>query len=526
MKGLNHDNIFLSWLGYCLAVLLTILVINTANADVVIDYNYAGTPTEQRLNQMGVRTQNGQAVINKQQIQAFTEANAPKQSASTTLNGTHTDSYGNKTPVNVQTQTTLPKTDTYAKAGAALMGAQVAGGAMQAQGSAIGNALANGEYGQAAQYGVLGVLEGLKGLGNSLLGGGISGVEAAIDGYKKGKTPTTPAEAAAFAAAGKALNAAEQGKAFTPVVAGQKVLWLQNQSYKNFYYNVKEGEVSYKFPNNDSTVIVYVNGTAVATITGWLNICGFIDVTSSNINTINAQIAAQAASAIPAQSFVLTADETAAAIAPLLQQMLNDTKANHKELINALWRLGALSKDNTQTKVVGTTQQNTFLSAPYTPVGSQQAQQTKIVVAPDGTVTTSVVARPDLAANTSQAPTRQEVGTQSSTQTERPAKEGSTAEAPDICAKNPNSLMCMDMGNADYEDPIIPENKIDLDIKPANIFNDNATCPPPATFNVLGQTYAVEYTPMCNFAAGIRPMMILIGIITALTMCYNAVREL
>ena len=251
-----------------------------------------------------------------------------------------------------------------------------------------------------------------------------------------------------------------------------------------------------------------------------------VTLTAANKPTYEQLFAQQRANFKP-EDFLLSEQETAAIIEPLLNQLLQDTNANHKELLNALWKLGALTKDNTQTSVLpNSTTNNTFLSAPYTPAGTSQAQQTKIVVAPDGTTTVSTVPRPDLAANTSQAPTRQEVGTQANTQTERPVKEGSTAEAPDICAKNPNSLMCMEMGNADYEDVVIPEKKIDLDISPANIFNTNAICPPPVQFNVLNQTYDFEYTPMCNFAEGIRPIMILIGIIAALSMCYSAVKEL
>lgn len=295
---------------------------------------------------------------------------------------------------------------------------------------------------------------------------------------------------------------------------------------------VSGGNFILKMPKYNSFRIDYSNGAWVMFLDGKAYYSSSeqfggsgVIVKNENFASLSEQYAAQFPTLNP-KDFLLTESEAAEAIAPLLEKMLKDQNANHKELLNALWGMGALSKDNTQTQVMGTAEQNTFLSAAYTPAGSQQAQQTKVVVAPDGTVTTAVVPRPDLAANTSQAPTRQEVGTQANTQTERPAKEGSTSEAPDICAKNPNSLMCMEMGNADYEDPIIPENKIDLKFEPSSIFKSDASCPAPKPFTIMNQTYAVEYQPMCDFALGARPMIIALGIVLAMGMAYATVKEL
>ena len=531
----RNDRLFLSWARLCAAIFVVVVAIatSTAKADIppAIEHGIAGTPTEQKLIKGGWNPSNNTLNPTKAK-ETFTTGNAAKQTASTDLKGHHPDSYGNKTPVNVNTQTTLPKTDTYAKAGAAYMGAAAVGGALNAEGGRMGEAIGAGNYGEAAQYAIGGLLEGLKGLGNSVTGGAISGAEAVIDGYKKGKTPTTPAEAAAYAQAAKALSKAEEYAAFTPLGPNDKrVLEMVSANctsgcpYVTTYAKIPQnttGSPTLEQVSSESWNVV-LGGKVYGQIK--YGGAGIVDVTSSNKAQINASLMGAAGNITP-ESFLLTADEAANAIAPLLQQMLNDQNANHKELLNALWGMGALSKDNTQTQVMGTTQQNTFLSAPYTPAGSQQAQQTKVTVAPDGTVSTSVVARPDLAANTSQAPTRQEVGTQANTQTERPAKEGSTAESPDICAKNPNSLMCMEMGNADYEDPVIPENKIDLKFEPSSIFKSDATCPAAKPFTIMNQTYAVEYQPMCDFALGARPMIIALGIVIAMGMAYATVKEL
>lgn len=214
-------------------------------------------------------------------------------------------------------------------------------------------------------------------------------------------------------------------------------------------------------------------------------------------------------------------------VARLMEQLLNDNNRNHTELMNALWNAGVLNPSNTQTMISGSPADNTFLTQPFTPAGSDQAQQTQFVVHNNGTVTQSTVNRPDLAANTSQAPTRAEVGqSQQQAQDTRPAKENSSAEKPDICAQNPNSLMCAEAGNADYTDPVIPEKQIDFDFKPANIFSNDGVCPQPVTFEIFGKSYQFSYAQSCDFLRKVRPLIILAAMVTAMIMAYNAVKEL
>ena len=214
-------------------------------------------------------------------------------------------------------------------------------------------------------------------------------------------------------------------------------------------------------------------------------------------------------------------------VARLMEQLLNDNNRNHTELMNALWGAGVINPSNTQTMVSGSPADNTFLTSPFTPAGSDQAQQTQFVVNNNGTVTQTTISRPDLAANTSQAPTRAEVGqSQQQAQDTRPAKENSSAEKPDICAQNPNSLMCAEAGNADYTDPVIPEKQIDFDFKPANIFSNDGVCPQPVTFEIFSKSYQFSYEPTCRFLRGVRPIVILAAMVMAMIMAYNAVKEL
>lgn len=217
----------------------------------------------------------------------------------------------------------------------------------------------------------------------------------------------------------------------------------------------------------------------------------------------------------------------------LMQQLadqnsvLNRNSEAMTQLINALWAGGHLGPGNTQTMVSGSPADNTFLTSPYTPAGSNQAQQTQFTINNNGTVTQTIVQRPDLAANSSQAPTRAEVGNQQQQgqQDTRPAKSDSTAEKPDVCAQNPNSLMCADVGSSDYTDPVLPTEQRSLDFSPADIFGTTGVCPQPKTIGVFRTTVKIDYKPMCDVAQGVRFIVILSGMVCALYMVYGAVNN-
>ena len=214
-----------------------------------------------------------------------------------------------------------------------------------------------------------------------------------------------------------------------------------------------------------------------------------------------------------------------------LERLLKEQQENNEELrnlTNALWANGGLNPGNTQTQVVGGDGANTFTTTPYTPIGSDVAQQTQFIIHNNGNVTTNIVKRADLAANTSQAPTRQQVGQDIAStrpQTQAP-KESASASAPDMCAMNPNSFMCAQVGNVDYEDLSLPEKKIELKFEPSDIFNSDGTCPAPKVFNVMNKQFSISYEPICDFARGARPMVILLGMVISMGMAYAAVKEI
>lgn len=217
----------------------------------------------------------------------------------------------------------------------------------------------------------------------------------------------------------------------------------------------------------------------------------------------------------------------------VLQQLANQNSALNKnteamtQLINALWAGGHLGPGNTQTMVSGSPADNTFLTSPYTPAGSNQAQQTQFTINNNGTVSQTIINRPDLAANTSQAPTRAEVGNQQQQgqQDTRPAKSDSTAEKPDICAQNPNSLMCAPMGNTDYQDLVLPQQNINIALSPLHIFNTDAACPAPTSFSIAGTQQRMSYEPMCDTARKARPFIIMMAMTAAFLMVFSALNR-
>ena len=248
----------------------------------------------------------------------------------------------------------------------------------------------------------------------------------------------------------------------------------------------------------------------------WISVIS-VQATAQDIRNHNLQNLPQMSEIVPKE----------AEVARLLEQILNDNNRNHTELINALWQAGVIGPGNTQSMVMGSPADNTFLTQPFTPAGSNQAQQTQFIVNNNGTITQNTIQRPDLAANTSQAPTRAEVGNQQQQgqQDTRPAKSDSTAEKPDVCAQNPNSLMCAPMGNTDYQDLVLPQQNINIALSPLHIFNTDAACPAPTSFSIAGTQQRMSYEPMCDTARKARPFIIMMAMTAAFLMVFSALNR-
>ena len=273
---------------------------------------------------------------------------------------------------------------------------------------------------------------------------------------------------------------------------------------------------------------ITINGTTItnklpADDNHWMNITNHT-VSGKDAIAIQAKIEADLKNYLPDES----------AWEKAMEQFLNQSNANNAaitDLINALWQTGAINPQNTQTTVAGSAGDNTFVTEPYTPVGSEQAQQTQFRVNPDGSVTVSTIPRPDLPANSSVAPTRSEIGkpsngnaqnqnpgqNQGQNQDQQNQNQSGSNRDNNICKANPTALMCMELGNTDYQDLQLPEQKVNLSFNPLNIFSSTGQCPPDEVFSIGHTTQTLSYRQICDAAVKMRPWVILFSMIVAFT---------
>ena len=245
---------------------------------------------------------------------------------------------------------------------------------------------------------------------------------------------------------------------------------------------------------------------------------------------------AQNESQVKPEDFVLTQKE----MLDILKRMLENNQTNHAELMNQLAKMGVMNQSADQS----TFSPDTALSAPYTPEGSSTPQQTRFRMNQDGTVGVDYVPRPDLKPNSPEAPNKPEKTTpsrQESPDTPNAPNSPNSPNTPnepnsqnkqnqndkekDFCQKNPNSDQCILGGKS--EDIKLPEQTIDLNFKPENIFQTDGVCPQPQSVD-LGAFGRVEfsYQPLCDFAAKLRPVLIMMTILTCAWFVYGALQDL
>lgn len=247
-------------------------------------------------------------------------------------------------------------------------------------------------------------------------------------------------------------------------------------------------------------------------------------------------------------------------IKDILARMLNNQQTNHAELMNQLSKIGdSVEKSTISNEFTPMTAD----SEPYTPQGSNTPQQTRFTINRDGSITTTIIPRPDLKPNSTLAPTRSEIiptpnKGQNTPTTPNSPNTPTTPDSPnapttpnspntpntpnnptgqqnqnkenqkqDFCQQNPNAAQCMPGGDTNYEDIVLPENTIDLDFRPENVFQTEGVCPQPKSVD-LGAFGQVEfsYQPLCDFAAKLRPVLIMMTILTCAWFVYGALEEL
>lgn len=252
---------------------------------------------------------------------------------------------------------------------------------------------------------------------------------------------------------------------------------------------------------------------------------------------------AQNQSQVKPEDFMLTQKE----MLDILKRMLENNQTNHAELMNQLAKMGVMN----QSAEPSTFSPDTALSAPYTPEGSSTPQQTRFRMNQDGTVGVDYVPRPDLKPNSPEAPNKPEKTTPSrqespdtpnapnSPNSPNTPNEPNSPNSPNnqqtpkqqengLCSLFPNIAACADMGNAEEKDLNIPQNDQDIGtLKPLEHFQTDGVCPRPQSFDFgLFGRFEMGYDTICDIARKIRPILILICMISCSWAAWSAVKEL
>ena len=329
-------------------------------------------------------------------------------------------------------------------------------------------------------------------------------------------------------------------------VYSNHVFYYPGQSLSNHTVIVgnrnKDSDWSWKF---DESINFFIHEKAIPssiTITGFsANHFTTAEVSIFREGTVpeeEKEKLAQNQSQVKPEDFMLTQKE----MLDILKRMLENNQTNHAELMNQLAKMGVMN----QSAEPSTFSPDTALSAPYTPEGSSTPQQTRFKLNQDGTVGVDYVPRPDLKPNSPEAPNKPEKTTpsrQESPDTPNTPNSPNTPTTPNnptgqqnqnqenqqqnFCQQNPNTAQCMPSGDASYEDIKLPEQTIDLNFKPLNVFQSDGTCPAPRSvdFGAFGQV-EFSYDPMCDLARKLRPIFIAICVLTCAYFVYESVKEL
>lgn len=98
-----------------------------------------------------------------------------------------------------------------------------------------------------------------------------------------------------------------------------------------------------------------------------------------------------------------------------------------------------------------------------------------------------------------------------------PAGQSSAPATPDLCEKNPEILACQKLEFGTLDPVVIPNQNKALAITPDTGWGpSNASCPPPRSVTLTGGFVAtMPFDLLCQFAAGIRPVVIGLAWLTA-----------
>lgn len=565
-----------------LSVLLLGVVVPHAqvNADVPphppVQHQNAGFPSAQKLEQMGYNRETGVWKVQTNPTGKPTVSSGGGQITGTQgQRVTVTDGYGNKATVNTQVTQRVNTGRVEMAIGGTLAGLSAAGGAIGSDYAAWAyRDIKAGDWGDAARNSVGALLSGLASLDITGLGSGINnfldktGIRNNSSGQQLGQIAAQQQVAQAKAEkAGnyqKAVGHAAAAKAAKAAAAQQEKkenLEKQEKSGKNVLlvrfrewgggeaesvewksYETSFGVGRFDFGNfhlhdmkNSSISIKYSNDLTITYSPKFSGKYGrFLSISTFPNSELNRQNIINNNSSVDINDFMLTQKE----MLDILKRMLENNQTNHAELMNQLAKMGnVVPNSTTSTEFTPAT----ATTAPYTPSGSNTPQQTQITINKDGSVTTSVIPRSDLVPNSPQAPTRSSlIPNNPSTPTTPTSPTSPTTPTTPTSPNNPSTPITPDnptvpnkpkedqppQENTAYEDPDIPTQTVDLDFKPADIFSVDGVCPEPRTvdFGMFGQ-HEFSYDPLCDFARKIRPILIIITIVSCSFFVYSSLKD-
>ena len=555
------------------------------NADVPppppVQHQNAGFPSAQKLEQMGYNRETGVWKVQTNPTGKPTVSSGGGQITGTQgQRVTVTDGYGNKATVNTQVTQHVGVGKLQTAANAAIVGGAygaAVGSATKQYGQLLANQINSGNYEGALQTGFN---MGSHMLDN-FLGGALTGIKSFTDGMgwtgksnyeisqeqlkqiaaqqqaaqaqaeKAGNYQKAVGHAAAAKAAKASAQAAQKGKANQEKKenlerqekSGKNVVLVRfhewgggeadivewksyetssgasRQDVGNFHLYDIRSSISYKY-SDDLTITYSPRFTGKYGRFFGMSIYPNSDLNRQNIINNNVPV--------NANDFMLTQKE----MLDILNRMLEKNQTNHAELMNQLAKMGnVVPSSTTSTEFTPAT----ATTAPYTPSGSNTPQQTQITINKDGSVTTSVIPRPDLVPNSPQAPTRSSLipnnpntpttPTSPTTPTTPTSPNNpSTPDNPTVPNKPKEDQPPQE--NTAYEDPNIPTQTVDLDFKPADIFSVDGVCPEPriVDFGMFGQ-HEFSYDTLCDFARKIRPILILITIVSCSFFVYSSLKD-
>lgn len=559
----------------------------------------AGFPSEQALRQKGYDPKTGIWKVETQN-----NGKPTVSSSGGTITGSSgqrvmvTDAYGNRASTNTNITQRVSGGRLQTAANAVILGSAIANSAPSAAdyGSKLGSSIKNGDWGGALHNGIMmsgAVIDGF-------LGGAISGIangyrnagqntdeaklkqifakarqaQAAAEG--QGDLGGAIAHAAAAKAAEGAASAAKQAEGWT--TSGKMLAEASKNkdgSYSQLYLrrvDIGSGSNVRPRPNIEgyAWVIDKYNGSynwgycTGGNCNGWYKgslpegydkVAGYVYTPITNdaqLQVARAKVKGQT----PAEQDKIIKEMTLNQndIKDILKRMLENQQTNHAELMNQLSKMGNVVPDSTTSTEFTPA---TATTAPYTPAGSNTPQQTQITINRDGSITTTVIPRPDLIPNSPQAPTRTAIVPNTPLSPTKPTSPNNpttpnTPAAPteptsptsptapitpqnpsgeqqnqDLCTKNPAAPQCTGENTA-YEDLGIPEQSIDINgLKPLHVFQNDGVCPAPVQVQMGAMgTLEFSYDGLCQTLRMIRPMLIIGTIIMCGWFAYNAIKEL